>query len=72
MLVSILGHVGRVAAESTLTSFYPVGAVLATAGLAVDRPTLVITVWRLLVESLPAIAASIALGLEGVWLAGPL
>lgn len=71
-LVSVLGHVGRVAAESTLTSFCLVGAVLATAGLAVDKPTLVIAVWRLLVEPLLAIAVSIALGLEGIWLAGAL
>ncbi|HIQ24191.1 MAG TPA: hypothetical protein EYH50_03995 [Pyrodictium delaneyi] len=69
---ALLEILGRMAAELTISSFYLVGAVLAVSGLAVDRPTLVIAAWRLIVEPLLAVGASIALGLEGVWLAGAL
>lgn len=71
-LYTLLEVAGRAAAESTLSSFYLVGATLALAGLAVERPVLVVAAWRLLVEPLLTIAASIILGLEGIWLAGAL
>ncbi|KSW11830.1 hypothetical protein CF15_03245 [Pyrodictium occultum] len=71
-LAEALGILGHVAAESTLSSFFLVGSVLAYAGIGFEKPVLAVLAWRLGVEPAIALAASTLLGLQGVWLAGAL
>jgi predicted permease len=49
-VVSTLPSLYAISAEATLISFYLVGAALRQSGLGLDKPVLLITLWRLIVE----------------------